>query len=94
MRGVVVVILVIFTAMLVLFVSTAAVEPIGEHFKTYDSIDEGPLEGTSVINSVYDVLFKWVPMIFVFGMITWGVAWALRSEAFVGRGGGGGGLGP
>lgn len=93
MRGVVVVVLTVFTALLVMFVGVTAVEPMGEHIKTYDTIDEGPLEGTSVINSVYDALFKWVPMIFVFGMVAWGVAWALRSESYAGRGGGGG-LGP
>jgi len=87
MRGVVVVLITIFVAATAIFVSGAAVEPLGEHIKGYDSIDDGELSGTSVINDVYNVVFKWAPMIIVFGMIGWAVAWYVRKERFVGGAG-------
>lgn len=88
MRGVVVVLLMIFVAATAIFVAGASVEPLGEHIKTYDSIDDGPLEGTSVINDVYGVVFKWSPMILVFGMFAWAIAYYLRRERFIGSRGG------
>lgn len=84
MRGVVVVLITIFVAATAIFVAGAAVEPLGEHIKGYDSIDEGPLSGTSVIDTTYDVVFVYAPMIIVFGMLIWAVAWYVRKERFVG----------
>lgn len=85
MRGVVVVIMTIFVVMLALFVSVATIEPLGEHVKGYDSIDEGALEGTSVVNSVYDGVFKWLPLITIGGMFVWGLRWYIRKERRRGR---------
>lgn len=90
MRGVVVVIMMVFVAATAIFVAGAAVEPLGEHIKTYDTIDDGPLDGTKIIDDVYGVVFKWIPLILVFGMFSWAVAYYLRRKRFTGRLGGGG----
>lgn len=86
MRGVVVYIVLIMTILLSLFVAVSVIEPVGEHVKGYDEIDEGPLDGTSVINTTYTVLFKWMPLIVLGGMLIWAVRWYLREERFVGGG--------
>lgn len=89
-RAVAVVLLVFFTVAITTFVAGVAVEPLGEHIKSYDTIDEGELNGTQVINDTYDALFKWSPLIVMGGMTLWGVVWYVRRERV--RAGGGGGL--
>lgn len=85
MRGVVVALVVIFSMAMVLFVAGASVEPLGEHIKGYSSIDEGEMQGTSVINDVYDTVFIYSPLIMIFGIpVVWATAWYLRRERFIG----------
>jgi ABC-type sulfate transport system permease subunit len=88
MRGAIVAIITIFVALIAMFVAGASVEPLGEHVKQYDSIDDGSLEGTQVINDTYKVVFQWAPMILIFGISgVWAIAWYIRRERFRGRGG-------
>lgn len=78
MRGFVVITVTIVVLVVAQLVGSAAVVPLGEHIKSVDGIDN---EQDAVIDSVYDVVFKWMPLILGFGMIGgWGVAWYLRKE--------------
>lgn len=86
-RGVVVVVTVFFAVAVVTFVGGAAIEPVGEHIKTYDEIDENGLSGTSVINDVYQSVFVWAPLIVMGGISLVGLVFYLRRER-VPRGGG------
>lgn len=84
MRGAVVVLVVVFTLGVALLVGVAALEPIGEFAKDRDSVDS--INGSEKIDTTYDVVFKWMPLMFVSGFGIWGVAWYLRRERR-GRGG-------
>lgn len=85
MRAIAVVFTTVFLAIIMFVVVGAAVEPLGESFKQFDEIDNGELEGTSVINSTYFILFVAGPMTLIAGIGVWAVAWYLRRERFTGR---------
>lgn len=86
MRGVVTIVLVMFTLAIVLLVGVAALEPVGEFAKDRDSIDT--VNGSDKIDTTYDVVFKWMPLMLLAGFGVWGVAWYIRRERRP-RGGGG-----
>lgn len=80
MRGVVVVLVVAFMLAITQFIGAASVEPVGESLKPYI-----PDSYHSVIDSIYDVVFKWSVLIFGGGMLVWAVRWYIRKEQYVGR---------
>lgn len=80
MRAVIVLIIVIFSLAMVQLFASAAVEPVGEEVKEWV-----PESYHSVINDVYDVVFKWSILIFGGGMMVWALRWYIRRERFVGR---------
>lgn len=84
MRGVSVLLVVIFTLGVVMIVGVAALESVGEHAKQRESLDS--INGTEKINTTYDVVFKWMPLLFIGGFGVWGVAWYLRRERRPGGG--------
>ncbi len=82
MRGVITVVIVaVFMVMYMLF-APAAVEGPGEAIK-----DTGKLDSSeeSIIDSLYDSLFKWIPLVVLGGMTVWAVAWYLREQLIIGR---------
>lgn len=81
MRGVVVVVVVLFTLGIFQFIAAASVEPVGESLKPHI-----PGKYHSVIDSVYDVVFKWSTLIFGGGMMLYGLRWYIRKERFAGGG--------
>lgn len=83
-RGVVVVFFTIFLVAIGLLVGTAVIEPLADHVETYDSIDEGELEGTSIIDGVKTTIFEHMPLVVIGGIILWAFRWYLRRERFVG----------
>lgn len=85
MRGVVVVLIAVFTAALALFVAGATIAPVGDH--VIEHADTSAIDGESTIQSLYDTVFIWVPLVLIGGMALWAVAWYLRRERFVGRSG-------
>lgn len=88
-RAVVLVAMMIFLAWVYFIVAGAAVDGVGEEIKSQgDNLDV--VDGESTIDSVYDSVFKWVPMTFIFGFIVIGAGFVLFRERFVGRRGGGG----
>lgn len=91
-RAVLVVVATIFSVTIALFVGGVALEPIAEHVKTYDSIDEGDLNGTDVINDVLTLLLQFAGVIVIGGIILWAVARQYLKERVPRGPGGGGGL--
>jgi hypothetical protein len=83
-RGVVVVVFTIFLMLLGVMLGTAVLEPLGQTVGEFDSINEGPLNGDSVIDDVYGVVLTYSPLIVIGGIILWGFRWYLRQERFVG----------
>jgi hypothetical protein len=85
MRGVAYFIGVIFVLGIVVLVGTATVEPVGEFAKDRDSIDS--INGSDKIDTTYDVVFKWMPLMVMGGFGVWAGAWYLRRERRPGGGG-------
>lgn len=83
-RGVIVVIFTIFLMIVGLLVATAAIEPIGDQAEKFDSIDDGPLDGTNIIDDVKTSVFEYMPLIVIGGIILWAFRWYLRRERFIG----------
>lgn len=84
-RAVVVLIISVFIVLLGLMVGIAAIEPVADAVTQFDSIDNGPLEGTSVIDDVQTTVFEYMPLIVIAGLTLWAFRWYLRRERFVGR---------
>ena len=79
-RGVAAALTAIIVMSIVILAIGPVVEGVGEQVKDYDEIDQGELEGTSWINSTYDALFIWMPLIVVGGTILGAVAYYWRRE--------------
>lgn len=82
-RGVVVVIFTILLVGVGLLVGVSVIEPLADEVKGFDSIDDGPLEGTSIIDDVQRVVFEYMPLIVIGGIVLWAFRWYLRQERFV-----------
>jgi len=83
-RGVVVVIFTIFLALLGVMLGTAVLEPLGSAVGEFDSIDDGSLNGSNVIDDVYGAVLTYMPLILIAGIILWAFRWYMRQERFVG----------
>jgi hypothetical protein len=86
-RAVVVIITLIFSMAVVTMIAGAALEPLADEVKSYDEIDKGDLNGSSVVDSTLTMLLEYAPVVVIGGMTLWGVVWYLRKER-VPRGGG------
>lgn len=82
MRGLVVFFVALFAAVVLVLIAPPALEGVGEEVKTYDSVDQ---QGQDTINDLYTAVFRWIPMILVFGFGVWGVAWYIRRNRVIGR---------
>lgn len=91
-RAVVTVLITMFAIMAVLLAGGPVLEDIGQEIGSYDSIDNGPMEGSTMIDQLFNVVMVWMPLIVIGGIILFAVVFTFRKER-VGRGGpGGGGL--
>lgn len=79
-RGIAAVVTTIVVTGIVLLAFAPVVEDIGETVKTYDSIDEGSLEGTQTINKTYDALFIYIPLILIGGSVLGAAVFYYRRE--------------
>ena len=84
-RGVIVVFFTIFVVMLGLFVGIGMLEPLRDQVEKFDSIDEGELSGSEVNDDVFAVVFEYMPLIVIGGILLWAFRWYMRQERFVGR---------
>lgn len=79
-RGVAAVLATIIVMAVVLLAFPPVIEGIGEEVKTFDSIDDGSMDGTSWINQTYDAIFVWVPLVAIGGMVLAAVVYYWRKE--------------
>jgi ABC-type sulfate transport system permease subunit len=85
MRAIAVVFTTVFLAVIMFVIAGAAIEPLGQEVKKVDEINEGPLDGDSVIDSTFTMLFVLGPMTLIAGIGIWAMAWYFRREQFQGR---------
>lgn len=86
-RAVVLVAMTIFAVAILLLLGTAAIQPVGEDIKDIgDNLDT--VNGATTIDSVYDAVFIYVPLMLIGGIVVFGSALILFRERFTGRRGG------
>lgn len=81
-RAVIVLIISVFVVLLGLMVGIAAIEPVAEEVKSFDSVDS---QDSSTIDDVQTAVFEYMPLIVIGGLSLWALRWYLRRERFVGR---------
>lgn len=88
-RAAVAVLLTIFTVMVVLLVGAPVLEDIGSVVGGYDSIDNGPMDGSGMIDNIYDAILVYMPLITIGGIILFAIVYTFRRERIGGGRGGG-----
>lgn len=83
-RAIVLVAMTIFATGILLLLGSGSVQPVGEQVKDTGS-NLGTVGGVSIINSVYDSVFIYVPLMLIGGILVFGTALILFRERFTGR---------
>lgn len=82
MRGIATVLLVAFFMVAYMVAAPAAVEGVGEFVKDQPVLEQSDID---VIDSMYDSLFMWIPLVVLFGMPVWAIVWYIRKQVIIGR---------
>lgn len=83
-RAIVLVAMSIFAVTILLLLGSGAVQPVGEEVKDFGT-NLDAVNGESTIDSVYDAVFIYVPLMLIGGIILFGSALILFRERFTGR---------
>jgi len=86
MRGIGVVIITAFTALLLFGVfAPAALEPIGQYVVNDPTVQASPIDAAGMWDGLRRVIFIWAPLFVLGAGVIWAVRYYLQRERLVGR---------